>query len=52
MAEMGVDMIWLGDDVGAQQTMMISPAHWRRFLKPRMATLIAGPPGAEDRLSL
>ncbi len=41
MAAMGVDMIWLGDDVGSQKHMMISPKMWRRFLKPRMATLIA-----------
>ncbi len=41
LVEMGVDMIWIGDDVGAQQAMLISPAHWRRFLKSRMATFIA-----------
>jgi uroporphyrinogen decarboxylase len=42
LVEMGVDMIWLGDDVGGQDRMLISPAHWRRYLKPRMAELIAG----------
>lgn len=41
LVEMGCDMIWTGDDVGAQHAMLISPAHWRRFLKPRMATFIA-----------
>ncbi|MCL4396407.1 MAG: hypothetical protein M1482_16665 [Chloroflexi bacterium] len=41
LVETGVDMIWLGDDVGAQNGMLISPAAWRRFLKPRMAELIA-----------
>jgi uroporphyrinogen decarboxylase len=41
MAAMGVDMLWLGDDVGSQKHMMISPKMWRRFLKPRMANLIA-----------
>jgi uroporphyrinogen decarboxylase len=41
LVEMGVDMIWTGDDVGAQNAMMISPKHWRRFLKPRMANFIA-----------
>jgi uroporphyrinogen decarboxylase len=41
LAELGVDMIWLGDDVGAQHKMLISPAMWRRMLKPRMAMLIA-----------
>ena len=38
---MGVDMIWTGDDVGAQNSMMVSPKTWRRFLKPRMAEFIA-----------
>mgnify|MGYP006277190927 CR=1 FL=1 len=41
LTELGVDMIRLGDDVGGQTGMMISPEHWRRFLKPRMANLIA-----------
>ena len=41
LVEMGVDMIWTGDDVGVQTGMMISPATWRRFLKPRMAEFIA-----------
>jgi uroporphyrinogen decarboxylase len=36
----GVDMIWIGDDVGAQNAMLISPRLWGRFLKPRMATFI------------
>lgn len=40
LVEMGVDMIWLGDDVGAQSSMLISPSTWRRFLKPRMAHMI------------
>jgi uroporphyrinogen-III decarboxylase len=34
-------MIWIGDDVGGQQGMVISPDHWRRYLKPRLAELIA-----------
>jgi uroporphyrinogen decarboxylase len=40
LVELGVDMIWIGDDVGAQQAMLISPQMWRRFLKPRMAAFI------------
>lgn len=40
LVEMGVDMIWLGDDIGQQSGMLFSPKHWRRFLKPRMAELI------------
>jgi uroporphyrinogen-III decarboxylase len=38
---MGADMIWIGDDVGTQSRMLISPRHWRRYLKPRMANFIA-----------
>ncbi len=41
LVRMGVDMIWLGDDIGQQSGMLFSPKHWRRFLKPRMAELIA-----------
>lgn len=41
LVEMGVDMIWTGDDVGTQTGMLFSPRMWRRFLKPRMATFIA-----------
>ncbi|HLO31221.1 MAG TPA: uroporphyrinogen decarboxylase family protein [Anaerolineales bacterium] len=41
LTQMGVDMIWIGDDVGAQNSMLISPKMWRRFFKPRMAHFIA-----------
>ena len=37
LVELGVDMIWTGDDIGTQIGMMISPAMWRRLLKPKMA---------------
>ena len=40
-AQMGVDVIWIGDDVGTQNRMMISPAMFREFLKPRYAKLFA-----------
>ena len=40
LVEMGVDMIWVGDDVGAQQVMLISPDLWRKSLKPRMSVFI------------
>jgi len=41
LVEMGVDMIWVGDDMGTQERMLISPDTWRRFFKPRMATFIS-----------
>jgi uroporphyrinogen decarboxylase len=40
LAEAGVDILCLGDDVGMQTGMMISPAVWRRLFKGRMARLI------------
>jgi uroporphyrinogen-III decarboxylase len=41
LVQLGVDMIWLGDDVGGQNSMLMSPQMWRRYLKPRLAELIA-----------
>ncbi|MHC1772853.1 MAG: uroporphyrinogen decarboxylase family protein [Flexilinea sp.] len=41
LTQMGVDMIWIGDDMGTQHSMMISPRMWRRFFKHRMAAFIA-----------
>lgn len=41
LVELGVDMIWTGDDVGTQQNMLISPGMWRKYFKPRMAAFIA-----------
>jgi uroporphyrinogen decarboxylase len=41
LVRLGVDMIWLGDDVGSQNAMLMSPAMWRKYLKPRMAELVA-----------
>lgn len=37
LVEIGVDMIWTGDDIGGQSAMILSPAMWRRFFKPRLA---------------
>ncbi len=40
LTRLGVDMIWIGDDVGTQKGMLISPATWRYFLKPRMKNFV------------
>lgn len=37
MIDLGVDMVWVGDDVATQQTMMLAPATWRKYLKNRYA---------------
>jgi uroporphyrinogen decarboxylase len=52
LVQMGVDMIWLGDDIGAQNRMLISPAMWRRFLKPRLANFIAEIKGLNPALKV
>ena len=39
--KLGVDMIRVGDDVGAQQSMMLSPEHWRELAKPRFQSMFA-----------
>ena len=38
--ERGVDWIWLGDDLGSQENMLMSPELWRRHFKPRMKHII------------
>lgn len=40
LARAGIDILALDDDVGAPVTMMIGPAMWCRFFKPRMAEII------------
>ncbi|MDR1814258.1 MAG: hypothetical protein LBR18_05360 [Tannerella sp.] len=39
MALRGVDMIWLGDDWGAQNNLIISMETWDEFFKPRYAKI-------------
>jgi uroporphyrinogen decarboxylase len=36
-----VDCIFFGDDWGQQQGLIMGPAHWRRFIKPRLARMYA-----------
>lgn len=40
LAAAGVDVLSLDDDVGMPGTMMMSPATWRTFFKPRLAGMI------------
>jgi uroporphyrinogen decarboxylase len=40
LAALGVDIIWMGDDFGTQDSLIVSPALWREFFKPRYARLI------------
>jgi len=41
LAQSGIDILLTGDDVGTQRGMMMSPSLWRRWLKPRLADIIA-----------
>jgi uroporphyrinogen decarboxylase len=40
LVALGVDAIWLGEDLGTQTSMLISPDMWRERFKPRYARLI------------
>lgn len=40
LCDLGVDLIYDGDDVGAQHGMMMNPQLWRRILKPRYKRLV------------
>jgi len=40
LARAGVDVLALDDDVGMPGTMMISPALWREFFRPRLAGIL------------
>ncbi len=40
LATAGVDVLALDDDVGMPGTMMISPASWREFFRPRLVGII------------
>jgi len=39
-AEAGVDMVWLSEDVGMQDRLMISPEMYREWVKPRTKKVI------------
>lgn len=39
--ELGVDGAYFGDDYGAQNGLLISPASWRQLIKPRLARMFA-----------
>lgn len=39
--ELGVDGAYFGDDYGAQRNLIMSPASWRRLIKPRLERLFA-----------
>ena len=40
LIRIGADIIWLGDDMGTQKGMLISPEMWRKYFKGRLRTVI------------
>lgn len=41
LLELPCDMIWLGDDLGTQETMLLSPGMYREHIKPLHAKIIS-----------
>lgn len=51
-AEAGVDMLITGDDVGMQDRLMMSPALWRKWFKPRWARVYAAARAAKPDIHI
>ena len=39
-ARAGVDIVWIGDDLGAQRSLVMSPAQYRQWYRPRHVRII------------
>ncbi len=39
--QFALDWLWTGDDVGGQQTMMVSPKLWREMICPHLSQIVA-----------
>jgi uroporphyrinogen decarboxylase len=50
LAQAGVDILLLDDDVAMASGMIVGPATWRHFFKPRLAGIIAAARGAAREL--
>ena len=50
LARAGVDVLLLDDDVASARGLLISPAMWRRFFKPRLAQIIEAGRGASPEM--
>jgi uroporphyrinogen decarboxylase len=50
LARAGIDVLALDDDVGMPGRMMISPATWREFFRPRLAEIIRAARAAKPDL--
>lgn len=52
LAQAGVDVLALDDDVGMPGSMMISPKVWRRFFKPRIEAIIRSAKRAQPEIKV
>jgi len=41
LSRIGADILWLGDDFGTQESLILSPETWREFFKDRYARLFS-----------
>ena len=37
----GVDIVWIGDDLGQQRTLIMSPEHYREWYRPRHQEIVS-----------
>lgn len=40
LASLKIDGLWLSDDYGSQRGLLMSPSHWKRFIRPHLQTII------------
>ncbi len=52
LARSGIDILALDDDVGEPTRMIMSPAMWRRYFKPRFATIISAARAASPDIAI
>ena len=52
LASSGVDQINLGDDVGTQNSMIMHPAMWRKWIKPRFGSFIKAVKKANGKIRI
>ena len=39
-AQSGVDIVWIGDDLGTQRSLVMSPGHYREWYRPRHEEIV------------
>jgi uroporphyrinogen decarboxylase len=52
LAQMGVDIIWMGDDFGTQNSLILAPETWRKYFKPCYRKLIETFKGINPELKI